>query len=385
MRVHQRRWGSILFTGWLFLAALTGSRGNAMAESEPVLFVSSFAPGEKGAITAFTFDVKTGGLKSLQRTGEIEHPFFLVLSPKGDFLYAIHAPTFGGKEPEQVAAYAHSGSGKLTLLNRQSTRGTASCYLDVDATGKTLLLANYTSGSVAALPIATEGKLGEATSFFQHTGSSVNPDRQKEPHAHCFVIAPGNRFAYAADLGTDQILGYRLDAAKSTLSKLEPPFVRTAAGAGPRHLTFHPNGKLAYVINELANTIQSFTFDPASGQLTARQTISTVPGDFKGVSHTADLKFTPDGKFLYGTNRGHDSLACYQVSPAGDLTLLEIISSHGKGPQNLLIAGGGKWLLCANMPGNNVAIFSIDPQSGRLTLKDQTVEIVSPSCLRLVP
>ncbi|MBC8113574.1 MAG: lactonase family protein, partial [Candidatus Saccharimonas sp.] len=228
---------------------------------EPLVFISSFAAGDKGAIQAYQLEPTTGVLKPIHRTGEVENPFFIAVSKDQRFLYSIHAKTFGGKEPEQVAAYALEGrTGRMTLLNRQSTRGTASCYLDVDATGKAVLVANYTTGNVASLPVKEDGSLGEAASFFQHAGSSVDLPRQKGPNAHCIVVSPDNRFAFAADLGIDQILSYRLDVATAKLSPNQPPFAKTPPGAGPRHLTFHPNGKHMYVINELKSSVTLFDY-----------------------------------------------------------------------------------------------------------------------------
>jgi 6-phosphogluconolactonase len=362
--------------------ALIGIATPALA-ADPVVFVTAFAPGEQGGIHAYTFDTKAGTLKPLRRTAGAEHPFFLALSPDRKFLYSIHAKQFGGKENEQVAAYQVGGrTGELKLLNRQSAEGTAACYLDVDKTGKAVLVANYSSGSVASLPIKADGSLGEPASFIKHGGSSVNPKRQKEPHAHCIVISPDNKYAFAADLGTDQILCYKLDPAMAKLTPNKPPFAKAPAGAGPRHLTFHPDGKRVYVINELLNSVTVFDYD--AGTLTEKQTISTLPDDFKGTSYCADVKVTPDGRYLYGTNRGHDSIAGYRIGADGRLTLIAIEPSRGKGPQNLAITPDGKWLLCANMPGNNLAVFGIDPETGRLKLKDEVAQ-TSPSCIMLLP
>ncbi len=288
---------------------------NESRSAEPLVFVSSFASGEKGAILAYRLDPKSGQLELAQRTTDVENPFFLALSPDGRFLYSIHAKAFGGEEHEEVAAYALDGrTGGLKLLNRQSAHGSASCYLDVDAEGKTVLVANYSSGSVASLPIAQDGSLKPAASFVQHAGSSVEPKRQTGPRAHSIVVSPNNRHVFAADLGLDQVLGYQLDAA-SKLTPATPSFARTPAGAGPRHLAFHPNGKHLYAINELKNSITLFDYDPESGLLTEQQNISTLPDDFEGTSYRycADLKVTPDGKFLFGTNRGHDSIARYAL------------------------------------------------------------------------
>lgn len=376
---------SVLFS--LLIASVVLQTATRVTYAEtPLVFISAFAPGDKGAIHAFHLDLEGGRLKPAERTADIENPFFLALSPDRKFLYSIHAPgKFGGETHEQVAAFEIVGKyGKLKLLNRQSARGTAACYLDVDATGKTVVVANYLTGSVASLPVREDGSLSEISSFVQHTGSSINPARQKEPHAHCFVVSPNNRFAYAADLGLDQILCYRLDAKIAKLSPNQQPFARTLPGAGPRHLAFHPNGKHLYVINELANSVTCFDYDGDTGMLIERQTIATLPDDFEGTSHCADLKITPNGRFLYGTNRGHDSIAAYRIGDDGRLSLLAIVPSLGKGPQNLLIAGRGTLLLCANMPGNNVATFRIDVKTGGLNPIGEPVSMPSPSCIRII-
>jgi 6-phosphogluconolactonase len=351
---------------------------------DPVVFISAFAAGEKGAIHAFRFDSRTGTLKPQHRTTDVQHPFFLVISPDGRFLYSIDTEKFGGAEDEFVAAYSiKDRSGTLERLNQQSAKGSASCYLDIDSTGKTVVLANYSTGSVAALPVSEDGSLKSAASFVQHEGASVDPKRQKAPYAHSIVISPDNRFALAADLGIDKVLIYRLDAAASKLSVNEAQSsVSVEPGSGPRHLTFHPNGKSVYLINELKNTVTFFAYEPAFAKLTTQQTISTLPDDFDGVTHTADVKITPNGKFLYGTNRGHDSIACYRIGDDGRLTLIKIEPSLGKGPQNLLITPDGQWVICANMPGNSVVVFKIDADTGQLTAIGEPISMSMPSCIR---
>ena len=351
---------------------------------DPLIFISAFTAGEEGAIQAFRFDSKTGTLTPQHRTTDLQHPFFTVISPDGRFLYSIDTEKFGGQENEFVAAYSiKDRTGKLERLNQQSAKGAASCYLDIDSTGKTVVLANYSTGSVAALPVQADGSLGKATSFVQHEGSSVNPKRQKGPYAHSIEISPNNRFALAADLGIDKVLIYRLDAAASKLSVNDAqPSVSVEPGSGPRHLTFHPNGKSVYLINELKNTVTFFAYEPESGKLTTQQTISTLPADFDGVTHTADVKITPNGKFLYGTNRGHDSIACYRIGEDGKLTLIKIERSLGKGPQNLLITPDGQWVICANMPGNNVVVFRINADTGELTPTGEPITVPMASCIR---
>ncbi|QDV52712.1 lactonase family protein [Gimesia fumaroli] len=355
----------------------------AIAFEKPLVFISAFAPGEKGAIHAFEFNPLTGALKQVERNTDVEHPFFLAVSPDNKYLYSIHAPgKFGGKDHEYVAAYElQDRTGKLKLLNRQSSLGTASCYLDIDKSGKAVVVANYSTGSVASLPVKKDGSLGEAATFAQHTGSSVDPKRQKEPHAHCSVISPDQKFVFAADLGLDKIMAYQLDSKTAKLTPSLQPFVRTIPGAGPRHLTFHPDEKHLYAINELKNSVTAFDYDPKIGTLIEQETISTLPEDFKGTSHCADLKITPDGRFLYGTNRGHDSIVAYKIDDQGKLSLLEIEPSLGKGPQNLAISANGKFLLCANMPGNNVVVFHINDETGKLTPVGDPISIPSPSCI----
>lgn len=366
--------------------AILGLLAPTAGAEDPLVFVSSFAAGEEGAILACRLDLKSGRLTTMQKTSGVEHPFFLAMSPNRKFLYSIHARQFGGKEHEQIAAYAIDGkSGSLKLLNRQSAKGTAACSLNVDSTGKTVVVANYSSGSVASLPVNEDGSLGAAASFVQHAGSSVDPARQKEPHAHCILVSPDNRFVLAADLGLDRVLCYRLDAATSKLTPNDPPFAKSPAGAGPRHLVFHPNGKRVYVINELSNSVTVFDYDAKAGTLKETQTISTLPKDFQGTSYCADLKITPNGRYLYGTNRGHDSIAAYRIADDGQLTLIEIEPSLGKGPQNLAITAGGDLLLCANMPGNNVAAFRIDDKTGELVSAGAPFSVTSPSCLMLLP
>jgi 6-phosphogluconolactonase len=372
------------FTSFILAALCLTSA--TLSAAEPVVFISAFASGDKAGIHAFRFDSKTGVLMPLHRTTDIQNPFFLAVSPDQRFMYAINAEKFGGVDDEFVAAYAIEGrSGQLQRLNEQSARGTASCYLAVDATGKTVGVANYASGSVASLPVQKDGSLGEAVSLMQHSGSGADPVRQKGPNAHSIVVSPDNRFALAADLGIDKILVYQLDAATAKLTPNETQsFAKMQPGSGPRHIMFHPNGRHAYVINELANTVTCFDYAAASGTLTERQTLSTLPTGFTGKSYTADLKTTPDGKFLYGTNRGHDSIASYRIGEDGRLTLLAIDSSLGKGPQNLLITPDGQWLLCANMPGNSVVVFRIDATSGKITATGTPVEMPMPSCIRWV-
>lgn len=366
---------------FVFMTALSIAKAD-----DPLVFVSAFKSGDEGAIHAYTFDSESGALTLAHRTTDVENPFFMTLSDDGNFLYAIHALAFGGEENEEVAAYKVEGrSGKLSLLNRQTSKGTASCYLDIDSNGKAVVVANYSTGDVASYSIAKDGKLSESVSYFKHEGSSIDPKRQKSPNAHSIVVSPDNKYVFAADLGIDKVMIYKLDSETATLTPNDPAFAKLPPGSGPRHSTFHPNGKFFYVINEMTNTVSVFGYDSAAGALTELQIISTLPKGSEERTHTADLKITPDGKFLYGTNRGHDSIASYRIDDDGKLTLLNIQPSLGKGPQNLAILPDGKHLLCANMPGNNVVVFKIDPETGELTAIGAPIEIPMPACIMIKP
>lgn len=361
-----------------------------------LVFISMFAPQESGGIRAFHLDPAHGTLTPAAVTRDVPHPFFLAVAPDHKTLFSIWAKEFAGRQDEEVAAWRIvDRDGRLELLNRQSTRGAASCFLETDPTGRTLLLASYSNGSVAAFPIKADGSLGAAASFLRNErpGSAVDP-RQEAAHAHAIIPGPAaagaggepapSRFAYSADLGSDHVLCYRLDAATATLSPHEQGVAKSPPGGGPRHLAFDPQGRRLYAMNELSNSVSVYDHDPATGALTERQTISTLPADFTGSTKTADVKLTPDGRFLYGTNRGHDSIAVFSVAADGRLTLVEIVTSHGAGPQNLAISPDGRLLLCANMQGNNVAVHTIDKDSGRLTLIGSPLEVTAPACIRIL-
>ena len=358
------------------------------SSTELLALITAFAGGDEGAIHAYQLDPSSGRLELLCRNAEVENPFFIALSPDNRFLYSIHEPVkFGGGPSGNVRAFAlDSASGELTYLNEQPTGGPASCYVDVDGTGKCVLAANYSGGSVAALPVQEDGALGERTCFVEHEGSSVDPSRQKRPYAHCIVAGPGSKHVFAADLGIDKVMIYRLDPDQGMLTPGEQPFARTCPGGGPRHFTFHPSGKFAYVINEMGNSVTMFRYDGERGMLTEQQTLSTIPDDFEETTHCADVKITPCGRFLYGTNRGHDSIAVYAIDEeSGRLSLVGIEPSLGEGPQNLAITPDGTLLLVANMVGGNVVAFRIDAETGKLSATGEQVELPSPSCIMLAP
>ncbi len=334
--------------------------------------------------------VATGQLSAAELAAECSDPSFLALHPSGRFLYAIDERADPVKTPGRgVSAYAlEPTTGALTLLNQQGVGGPGPCHLSVDADGKCVLVANYGGGSVASLPLGADGKLGAVKSFIQHTGSSVNAARQKEPHAHGIVVSPDNRYAFVPDLGIDKVMAYRLDAAKATLTAAEPAFVALPPGSGPRHLAFHPGGKFAYVINELTCTMSVFRYDAGRGTLTDVQSISTLPpGETvqRGQS-TAEVIAHPSGKFLYGSNRGHNSIVVYAVDAAsGKLSYVENQSTQGKTPRHFAVDPTGTWLLAENQGSDTVVVFRIDPQSGKLTATGQSLAVSAPVSAVFVP
>jgi 6-phosphogluconolactonase len=256
----------------------------------------------------------------------------------------------------------------------------------VDRQGKNLLVANYGGGSVAVLPITADGKLAEATSFVQHKGSSADQARQSAPHGHSINLDAAGRFAFAADLGLDQVLVYQFDPSKGELKPHDPPFASVKPGSGPRHFAFHPSGQFAYVINELANTVTAFRYDPQQGVLKEVQTISTLPEDFKGKSYTAEVVVHPRGKFLYGSNRGHDSIAIFAIDAAsGRLTPQGHEPTQGKTPRNFNIDPSGAFLLAANQNSGTIVVFRIDPATGKLKPTSQSVEVPAPVCIKFLP
>jgi 6-phosphogluconolactonase len=334
-------------------------------------------------------DLASGKVTPPELAAETPNPSYLAIHPSGDFLYAANeVRSFDGKDAGSVSAFAiDRQTGKLTPLNRESAVGRGPVYVVVDKTGHNLLVSNYGGGSVAVLPIGADGMLKPASAFIQHTGSSVNPERQSAPRAHSINLDPANRFAYAADLGLDKVLIYRFDAAKGSLVANDPPFAAVAPGAGPRHFAFHPSGRFAYVINEINVTLTAFRSDPERGSLTELETVSTLPPNQavqQGFS-TADVRVHPSGKFLYGSNRGFDSIVVFAIDEkSGRLTQLQNEPTQGSTPRGFGIDPTGAYLLAANQRSDSVVVFRIDQRTGRLTPTGQKIELGAPACVKFV-
>lgn len=376
-------------TAFTTLVLASGVRGadKPAKGGEYIVYISGDTRVKDRGISAYRFQPSSGKVTFIGLAVETSSPSWIAVHPNLHYLYASNGdegrPERG--KPSNVGAFAMDRkTGKLTLLNRAPVVGQNPSHFSIDKTGKWLLVANYESGSVAVLPIEPDGKLGEATAFVQHKGSSVNPQRQAGPHAHSILPSPNNRFVLAADLGLDEILVYRFDAGKGTLTPNNPPFTKVAAGAGPRHFAFHPNKKYVYVVSEMGNTVTTFAYDDAKGALTELQAVPTLPKDFTGRSSSAEIVVDSAGKFVYSSNRGHDSIAVFAIdAKKGTLTPVEIVPTQGKTPQSFTIDPTGQYLFAPNHDTNNVLIFRVDAKTGKLTPTGQVL-VDSPAPTRVV-
>jgi len=355
--------------------------------NEILVYIGTYTHGESEGIYVYRMDKSSGALEFSSKATGVENPSFLAIGPQQRYLYAVNEiGQFAGKPSGAVSAFSiDPETWELTFLNQQSSHGTAPCHLCVDKTGQFVLVANYGGGSVCVLPIQDDGSLGEASDFIQHEGKSVNPRRQESPHAHSIIMGPNNQYAFAADLGLDKIMIYQLDLTSGKLKPNDEPWAAVKPGAGPRHFDFHPNGKYAYLINEIDNTITAFTYDETNGTLNEIQAVPTLPEDFTDTSHCADIHVAPSGKFVYGSNRGHDSIVIFAIDEAtGRLTFVDHESVRGQNPRNFAIDPTGTFLLSANQSTDNIVTFRIDQQTGKLTPTGQVTEVPAPVCLKMI-
>ncbi|WP_165228383.1 lactonase family protein [Aquisphaera insulae] len=354
------------------------------------VYVGTYTGGKTPSegIYLLELDPASGKVTEYGPVAKLASPSFLAIRPGGKELYAVsEVGRFQGKPGGGVTAMAiHPVTGKLTKLNEQSSVGSGPCHLTVDRTGKNVLVANYNNGVVACLPIAENGHLKPASCSIQHEGSSVDKGRQEGPHAHSINVDPMNRFALAADLGLDKVMVYRLDAEKGLLTPNDPAFGAVPPGSGPRHLAFHPSGRFAYVISEMGNTLTAFAYDADKGSLTQIQSVSTLPADFRGTSYTADVHVHPSGKFVYGSNRGHDSIAIFAVDEStGKLTAAGHASTGGKTPRNFAIDPTGSCLLAENQDSDTIVVFRIDGSTGGLSRVGAPIKVPMPVCIQMIP
>lgn len=367
----------ILFIGLLCLINVL-----TFGQTNYYLYIGTYTRQTSEGIYIYQFNTKTGDFTPVSIVKGVTNPSFLAISPDQRFLYAV-----GGNKGDSARAFSiDKQSHHLTLLNAQSLQGgLGATHLAVDKTGKWVIVGNYGSGSLTVLPVKNDGSLGETTQTIQHEGHSIHPERQKKPFVHSVNIAPNNKDVFAPDLGIDKVMSYTLNAQTGQLTVPNPPFTATTAGSGPRHFTFHPNGKFAYVINELDATITGFNYK--NGALETIETVNNLPNDYTGRKWAADIHISPDGKFLYGSNRAeHESLSIFKIDKkTGKLTLVGHQPVNGKTPRNFAIDPTGHFILVANQDSDNITIFKRNKKTGKLTATGKEIKVSMPVCLKFIP
>jgi 6-phosphogluconolactonase len=364
----------------IFLAFVTSA-----FSQEPYLFVGTYTNGKSKGIYVYRFNTATGTSTEIS-TIKADNPSYLAIGPDGKHLYSANESDHGNAS---VGAYAFDPeTGQLRLLNIQSSQGKSTCYITIDKTGKWVFVANYSSGSLTALPVNSDGSLAPAAQLIQHTGTGINKERQEMPHVHSTILSPDEKFLYVADLGTDKEYTYRFDPNQPVpLTDAPDSFVSVTPGSGPRHIVFHPRLPLVYLISEMSGTIDAFHYNPHSGKLTPFQRVRSTRKDFTGDPGSADIHISPNGKFLYASNRGiSNTLAVYAIGKDGRLTNKQFISVNGKHPRNFAIDSSGHYLLVANRDTDNIVVFSIDRATGLLKPTGHEIKVPNPVCVKfLVP
>jgi len=378
----------------LVLFSSAQSSKKSAAKGQYLVYVGTYTTKtESKGIYSYQFDAATGKMTAPQLAAESPDPSFVAIHPNGKYLYAVNE----AGENSMVSAFAlDAANGKLTLLNQLPALGEDPCYISFDKTGKYALVANYTSGNVVVFPILADGRLGEHTALVTDSGTTgPNKERQEGPHAHWIETPRDNRFALVVDLGLDEVLVYRFDDKKGTLSRNDPPLrevpllvaagwrgAKVKPGAGPRHFAFHPNEKFGYVLNEIDATVLAFSYDSNHGSLSFLQSTPTLPNGFSGRNDAAEIAIHPNGKYLYASNRGHDSIAVFAIHPRnGTLTLVSDVPTGGKEPRHFAIDPAGHYLLAENQFSNNIVEFRIDVATGKLTATGEVLQVPSPVCV----
>ncbi len=371
--------------------SIFGQPSNNKNAKEMLVYIGTYTSGKSKSegIYIYKLNLNSGALEPYRTVKNVVEPSFLAIDKNRKYLYAVNETVeYEGRKSGAVSAFQiNQKTGDLTFLNKQPSLGGAPCHVSVSDNGKFLLVANYVGGNVAVLPIEADGKLGASVDLKQHSGSGANKERQEAAHAHSIMLDENNRFAFANDLGVDRVMIYQFDDESGKLkSNSAQAFYQTKAGAGPRHFKFHKSGKFAFVINELDMTIASLAYDAKRGTLAEIQTVPTLPADFKGANTCADIHVSPDGKFVYGSNRGHDSIVIYRIDEkSGKLEYVEHALTGGKTPRNFAIEPNGRYLLAANQNSDSIIVFRIDEKSGKLIPTGNRASVPSPVCLKLIP
>ena len=357
------------------------------ADDTMLVLVGTYTGQKSEGIYAFRFDARTGALTPAGLAAKTESPSFLVEHPNKRWVFAVNeTDTLAGKKTGGVTGFTlDAAGGRLTPINQQPSEGAGPCHLTIDATGRFVLVANYSGGNLAVLPIDANGSLGHAVTIVQHAGSGANKERQEGPHAHAVVLSADNQYLLAADLGLDRVLAYRFTPDRGDLTRLEDGGAELPPGAGPRHIALDAAGRHLYAINELNSTVTMFDWDAAKAAATSRQTVSTLPDDVKIENSTAEIEIHPSGRFLYGSNRGHDSIAVFAIDPStGRLTRTAVVPTRGKEPRHFSLDPSGRWLIAANQNTDTLAVFRVDQQTGGLEPVGDLVPAPTPVCVLFV-
>ncbi len=350
---------------------------------EHYLIAGTYTGGKSEGLYVFQFNSSDGMLKEVSHA-KTSNPSFVALSPDQRFVFAVHENANNGDGGEISSFAFDKETGQLTLINQQKTGGDHPCYVSVDKTGKWVFAGNYSSGSLSVLPVNADGSLGAATTTIRHSGSSVNKERQEMPHVHCTFISPDNKFLYVPDLGIDKVMIYSFNAKTGKLTPAPQPFVKAKPGDGPRHISFHPNGKFAYLVEELTGHVVAYSYK--NGRLTQLQQTSTLPRGQEGFAGSADIHVSPDGKFLYASNRGDfNNIAIFKVDAVtGKLTIIGFQSTMGKVPRNFNFDPSGNFLLVANQESDEIVVLKRDKQTGLLTDSGNRATVGKPVCIAWV-
>ena len=357
-----------------------------------LLLIGTYTSGSAEGIYLSDFDPDAGSLSPPRCAARAEEPSFLAVHPRRPLLFAVNETADpGGRSGGSVSAFSLDGSGgRLTFINRRPSGGGSPCHVSCHPGGKWIAAANYARGTVAVFPVLADGSLGEAScvvahAVVTHAGAGRDPVRQDGPHAHAIVFDPGGRFAFAPDLGIDRLMIYRFDEAHGALSAHEAGSWSSRPGAGPRAAAFHPDGRSLFVVHELDNTVAMLAFDPARGAVREIDARTTLPPGWKGQSAGADVQVHPGGRYVYCSNRGHDSIAAFDIRDSSALKALGHTPTGGRIPRSFCIEPGGNWLICANQDSHDLTLFRIDKDSGKLERTGPAVAVPAPACLRLTP
>jgi 6-phosphogluconolactonase len=376
-----------LLSVFLLLASVAATHIAWSADTGRRVWIGTYTEGTKSkGIYTGLFDDQSGALSALSVAAETPNPSFVALHPNGKYLYAVNETHDGPEHSGVVTAYTiDAAAGTLTEINHQLSRGADPCHLAIDATGRFLVVANYSAGNFAEFAIGADGRLSPSVSLLTHAGGGPNQERQEGPHAHDVVFSRDNRHLIAVDLGLDQVFVYSFDPANGELKPAAQQSAATALGAGPRHFAFHPDGQRGFSINELNSTITSYAWNGRTGALTPGASVSTLPANFQGTNSTAEIAVDAAGSFVYGSNRGHDSIAVFAVTPSGTLSLVEHTPTGGRTPRNFTIDPTGRWLVAANQESSTLTVFRRDATSGRLTAAGTPHDAPTPVCVLFRP